>query len=585
MNEVTTGSNDALGPACEFGVYRLEADGRLFRGQTPIPLPPSELIALRMLLDHAGQIVTPVQLRRAIWGDRKVPAGRLPACIASLHARIQPHISIETVYKRGYRIESEARPLATANSLPRLAILPFAAEFGVPEYLGPALAEETGAQLMRARHLVAVVAAQDSVSTLAGCRLTPQQVGSVLACDLVLRGTLHALPAHYRLAAVMIRVSDGIELWMEDMLVERTRLAMLQRELADRVMIRMQDGGLSISAEEPPDEPQDDPLRREAWETYLQAHQEWQSFERHQMQDAMGRLSRAIELDPLLMDARVDMVNLCVHQCIFGFMSPAIAAGMVKQAAASIPDAAAGADAILPMLGVISFHVDRDLPAALRAFSLSAHLPHNPFVTRARSMFALSRHRTDEAIEIMRAAIQLDPWSPMLHSRLAWAFHLSGQPLESVRHIEESLLRFPANQSVQLHAAAILAHCGEAKRAVHLTQELARQIPYSDIVTATLAYALAIDDRTDEARHHLEQQLWLNRERFVLRSSLVPVYVALGEYDAALRELRSADEARCPWFFQMLIDPRLRPLHGYAEFKAMQKILDEMEASAAGDAQ
>jgi hypothetical protein len=57
--------------------------------------------------------------------------------------------------------------------------------------------------------------------------------------------------------------------------------------------------------------------------------------------------------------------------------------------------------------------------------------------------------------------------------------------------------------------------------------------------------------------------------------------VALGEPDAALAELRASDELRCPWFFQMLADPRLKPLEDRPEFKQMQAILADMEAGAA----
>jgi len=73
---------------------------------------------------------------------------------------------------------------------------------------------------------------------------------------------------------------------------------------------------------------------------------------------------------------------------------------------------------------------------------------------------------------------------------------------------------------------------------------------------------------------------WLSRERFVLNSFNPAVHVALGDLDTALSELRAADETRCPWFFQMLADPRLKPLHGRAEFVEMQSILTGMEAAA-----
>ena len=87
------------------------------------------------------------------------------------------------------------------------------------------------------------------------------------------------------------------------------------------------------------------------------------------------------------------------------------------------------------------------------------------------------------------------------------------------------------------------------------------------------AYALACAGRKDEARAILERLQWLSRERFLLNSFNPAVHVALGDLDAAIEELRTANETRCPWFFQMLADPRLKPLHGHPEFEQMRAIL------------
>jgi hypothetical protein len=51
----------------------------------------------------------------------------------------------------------------------------------------------------------------------------------------------------------------------------------------------------------------------------------------------------------------------------------------------------------------------------------------------------------------------------------------------------------------------------------------------------------------------------------------------LDDHESALSELRNAEQNRCPWFFQMLADPRLKPLRGRREFAQMQEILTRME--------
>ena len=188
----------------------------------------------------------------------------------------------------------------------------------------------------------------------------------------------------------------------------------------------------------------------------------------------------------------------------------------------SFPEFWIRCEAILPPLGWIKFHVDRDLPAALWAFSLSAHLPHNPWITRVRSMLALSRHRFDEAIDILRSAIQLDPCSPWLQARLAWSLHLAGETAASVNQILSTLKQFPEHESSNLYGAIILAFNAEPDKATALAQELSRRLPHFDPATAVNAYALACAGHGDEARTIIERLQWLGRERFLLRASCLP---------------------------------------------------------------
>lgn len=600
MHQSTSALPVSEKPGLSFAGFRLDADGTLLRGETPIHLPPKELAALRLLLANAGQIVTPTQLRQALWGDVHVTADSVPRCLSSLRARLEPEDCIQTIYKRGYRLIAPVKSQASSRSgaLPRLAILPFVSSFGIPDYLGSVVAEETMAELSGDRPSPVLILAQDSVFTLARRGLTALEIGEALKADLVLAGTLRALPTHYRLRAEMIRVEDGTQLWVEDLLVERDRFAGLKDELVKRLSLRLASGlpthvpvaatatkmvspnwnpgeGLSIAAVADATQ-EHDPEHREAYEIFQRAHFEWQTLERHRMQDGLQHLLRATELDPALIGARVDLVNLCVAQSLYGFMSPTVASDIVRRAA----DMAVQVESMLPALGWIQFHVDRDLPAALSAFSLSAHLPHDAWTTRVRSMFALSRHRFGEAIDLLRSAIELDPFAPWLRARLAWALHLAGDVDLSVDQIRTTYSQFPEHAGASLYTAIILAFNGETNLAIKAAEALAQRLPYFDLATEVHAYALACAGRTDEARTILERLQWLGRERFLIRAFTPAVYLVLGDPDTAIAELRTANEARCPWFFQMLADPRLKRLAHRPEFIEMRALLAGMEAEA-----
>jgi TolB-like protein len=574
-----------------------------------VHLPPKELAALRLLLENAGQVVSPSQLKQVLWGDVHVTADSVLKCMSSLRARLATESCIQTVYKRGYRFAAEVlwHSGSSAAILPRMAILPFATAYAVPEHLGHAIAEETMTRLSNARNPAVSVLARDSVFALAGRGLTAEQIGKALKADLVLTGTLSAFSSQFRLRAEMIRVEDGVQIWVEDLLVDQDRLAGVESELVERLDFRLAPevpgdrssstgwssavpgdrasstgqnnllSQLSAAADDEADRDRRN-LQREAFDIFLRGHYEWQTLHRHQMQDGLQHLLRAIELDPSLVSAKVDLAHLCVMQAFYGYLSPAVAADHVHRIEESIPDLPQRAPELLPALGWINFHFDRNLPAAIQAFSSSSHLPHDPWITRARSMFTLSRRRFPEAIALLRAAIQEDPFSPWLQSRLAWALHLNGQAAESVNQIQSALNILSEHEFTKFYGALILAYNGDSASALQLAADLVQRLPFFDPAIAVHAYVLACAGRKDEARAILERLQWLSRERFLLNSFNPAVHVALGDHDAAIDELRAADESRCPWFFQMLADPRLKPLHGHPEFQKMHAILTAMEA-------
>jgi DNA-binding winged helix-turn-helix (wHTH) protein/predicted Zn-dependent protease len=598
MHQRVTAAPGFETPEFLFAGFRLEPDGTLLRGETQIHLPPKELAALKVLIANAGRVVTPLELQNALWGNIHVTGDSVPKCVSSLRAKLQPEECIQTLYKRGYRFTAGVQTRGqTQNAMPRLAILPFATGYGVPEHLGPVIAEEAMARLSSARPAVVNILARDSVFTLARRGLTAQQTGEALHADLVLVGSIKALILHFRLRIEMIRVPDGTQIWVEDVLVSRDLRAGIESELADRLAFRLgaldapwlrtwQLENLSLAASAGKEAESDKNAHRlQAHEVYQRAHNEWQSLQRHRMQDGLQHLLRATELDPSLTGARVDLVNLCITQCFYGFMSPSLEVEISRRTVDAAPDLASRSESVLPALGWISFHYNRNLPEALNYMAMSSHLPHDPWITRVRSMLSISRHQFDAAIGQLQDAIELDPFAPWLHARLAWTMHLAGWAEESVEQIRRALDSFPEHEGTTLYGAVILAFNGPTARAISLAQELSERLPYFDLASSTHAYALARAGRRNEARSMLERLQWLSRERFFLRSFLPAAYLAIGDVDSAIAELHVANETRCPWFFQMLADPRLCELRGHPEFEIMRATLAEMEAEALRDSE
>jgi len=566
-----------------FGEFRLDADGSLWCQDTLIHLTPKELAALRLLISYAGRVVAPLQLKHELWGDVHVTADSVPKCLSSLRAKLEPSECIQTIYKRGYRFTAELRRPddPTAESLPRLAIVPFEVGYGVPEHLGIALAEETIARITCLEAPPLAVLARDSVFALAQRKQTAHQIGVTLKADLVLTGVIRALPAHLRLRAEMIRVSDGTQIWVEDVLVPQNQTSALEIELMRRLLMRHDSGHLAVNAALAPVYERDRrPEQREAFEIFIQARHEWRSMQRHRMLDSLQDLMRAVSLDPTLTAAREDIVHLCTALSLYGFLQPTVAAQHIRKIAAPSAELPQGLESVLPTLGWTKFHIDHDLTGALSDFALSSHLPHSTMTTQMRVLFAMSRQRFGEAISILESALKIDPYSPWLHARLALALNLAGESQKAVSHAEQAFKLFPTHEGAVFYGSIVFCSNGMSDRAIELSRGLTNRLTYFDLATATQAYALSETGKKDDARAILERLQWMGRERYVLNSFLPQVHVSLGDHASAIAELNNALEARCPWFFIVLADPRLKPLHGNPEFEKLRAILPDLEAVA-----
>jgi len=239
----------------DFGQFSLRPDGTLLRDAEVVPLPPKELVILRLLLAFAGQVVSAGRLRQSAWGDVHVSDDSLPRCVSSLRARLEPADCIHAVYKRGYRFNlavqqsgngdaprdkpRSGRRVEGAQVLPRLVILPFSAGAGVPEQLGCEIAEEAMLRLSQARYPLAEILARDSVFALAVRGYTALEIGRALEADIAVTGAIVALPMHFRLRAEIIRVNDAVQLWIEDFLVSRNQLPDAQDAMARHIATRI----------------------------------------------------------------------------------------------------------------------------------------------------------------------------------------------------------------------------------------------------------------------------------------------------------------------------------------------------------
>lgn len=563
-----------------FGGLTLEPDGTLLKGDVPVHLTPKELAALRILIENQGRIVTPSQLKDALWHDVHVTPDSVPRCISSLRARLGVDAGIRTIYKRGYRLDATVRRTVVPkySRLPRLAILPFVSRPGAPEHLGPSLAEELATRLTAFQPPFVQIMARDSVFVLAAHGLGTIDIGQKIGADFALAGSVQTFAAFLRVRIEMIRIADGVQIWVEDVLGPSTRPVEMEAELLNRLAYRLGNrlplrAGNSVTlagaAESDPS----------AYNTYLLGRFEGHAHDWHRLRGGIELLQKATDLDRTLIAARSELARAYITSCLYGYESPQVAAAQVFHTAIYQPGSQDASRETLPALAWLAFHFDRDLMRAIHLFSIVEERPHNSWSASLHALFALSRRRFDEAQQILRNALIMDKYSPCLHIELAWAQHLAGQAADSVLSAEHCLAMFPGDEVAELCAAIILAFNNDPLRAAKLAHGVAVRLPHFHIALGTEAYALARGGDPAAATEILERLQWMGRERYNCTSFSPAAYLALGDIEAALADLRIAEESRCPWFFQALSDPRLKQLHGHPEFERMRLTLKAIEST------
>jgi DNA-binding winged helix-turn-helix (wHTH) protein len=91
-----------------FEAYRLDVPNEQhWHGPRPLHLTPKAARVLHYLLEHAGQLVTKVELFQSVWPEAMVSDEVLTNCISELRQALEDPAQaprfIQTVHRRGYR--------------------------------------------------------------------------------------------------------------------------------------------------------------------------------------------------------------------------------------------------------------------------------------------------------------------------------------------------------------------------------------------------------------------------------------------------------------------------------------------------
>ena len=185
--------------------------------------------------------------------------------------------------------------------------------------------------------------------------------------------------------------------------------------------------------------------------------------------------------------------------------------------------------------------------------------------------FLVARGRFDEAIAMLKRALELDPVSPSIYTDLGGAYFCAREFDHCVGACQTALRLDRHFYEGHLQLAGAYLEMGKAAEALTEYRTALQLTPERPGSLSGLGRALATTGHRAEAQQILADLEQLARKRFVPKLAKAMVYLGLGEKGLALDWLDMACEGRECYMAYLVSDPTMDPLRNEPRFQALLK--------------
>jgi adenylate cyclase len=574
---------DVPAPEYRFGRFALRpAEQRLLADGEPQSVGPRAFDVLVALVERAGQLVAKNELLDLVWPGLVVEENNLQVQVSALRKILGPD-AIATVAGRGYRftwpLESATLPQIPRSSgvvpqpqsadMPSIAVLPFVntSDDTANEYFADGLAEELLNMLSKIRGLRVV--SRTSAFSFKGAKVDIPTMAQKLNVATILEGSVRKAGNRVRISAQLIHVATDSHLWSETYDRELEDIFAVQDDIARSVVNELRTalmGAKPDAAARASVKAEIQAAARgrgenaEAYRLYLQANFHSDRYTAEDFATAIAAYLTALKLDPNYAIAWAGLSIAYAHGTAQGWLGTTLDEGfrLAREAAEKAmqlaPDLAEAHDA----MGVIRYTNDWDWKGAEASFARARELAPGNIRVMFDAMFLLhARGRYDEAIELLRQAVEVDPLSGAVYRELAMSYFVSGRLDEAQAAIQKSLDLSPrAGFSHYVHSGICLSQ-GRLDEALEAAQ---REI-HDTFRLLSLAHVYHAQGRHAESDAALEELIETDADRNVA-FQIAEAFAYREDRDQAFAWLERAYTQRDAGMSMVRSSPRMRSLHG-----------------------
>ena len=397
-----------------------------------------------------------------------------------------------------------------------------------------------------------------------------QSAATAMGVESVLEGSVRSAGQRLRVSARLVDGVDGQVLWSEQFDRGLADVFAVQDEIARMVVTALKPKLLpALPTRVIPSLTQNP----EAYALYLKGRFHWNKRSERGFLDSINCFVEARAIDPSFARAASGLADVYAMLGIHGLRPPAEVMPHVSVAALealALDNTLAEAHASLALVRGVYEWARED---ALNHFEQMRQL--DPLYAAGLQSYAVHGlaplGRMEEAIELLRTAIAIDPVSLPINSTLGFVLGLADRAGEAIAVLRRALDLEP-HALTHFFLGNTLAEVGDCSLAIEHLQK-ARALSDRPAIIAALGYAQAKHGDEDSARGVLAELALQADRRYVSPVGAARIHVALNEVDQALNALEEGARARATDLTWIRIEPPFRPLAGQPRFVALLRRL------------
>ena len=439
------------------------------------------------------------------------------------------------------------------------------------EYFADGMTDDLIANLAKI-HSLRVISRSTAMS-YKGSHKPLSQIASELNVDAVVEGTVLRVGDRVRITAELVQVSTDRHLWADTYESQMGDILALQNRVSSAIVNEIR---INLTPEDQERLARNPAVAPEAYENYLKGRYYWNKRSDENLTRAIGYFEEATHQAPQysLAYAGLSDCYAIISAEIFGTMSPAQAAPKAKAAAQHALDIDSTLAEAETSLATVKFNYDWDWNGAAEGFAKA--IRDNPSYATAYqrySLYLMAMARTEDSVEQINKARELDPLSISINFSLGWRFYMARQYDRAIQQLRNTLEMDSSYELPHLVLGWAYAQKGDLGLAIPELRQAVELSHGTPLMVSSLASVYARSGNKVDAQKLLAGLVSQSQKNYVSPYYFAVVYVGLGEDEKAIDWLEKAYSDRSNGLVFLKVDPALDHLRSNPRFLALQQKL------------